>query len=169
MTRKDALVEIAQAQKEHRRADLSGADLSGAHLGGANLSGANKCFTILERKSIWAWAQINAIGIRAVDGRTMLLCERTRKSNIIGNQDYSEKKLYTAPVFSRCSVTDCHPGLYLGNKGTGEIYAALWMDEAILAGNKGIRCERFRTLGDDKNEAIETFLGLTGLEDGDAT
>jgi len=47
------------------------------------------------------------------DGDDHVLGYRTANSPVIRGGGYETGKTYTAPVFSTCSVTDCHPGLFL--------------------------------------------------------
>jgi len=63
---------------------------------------------------------------------------------------YEVGRTYHAPVFSRCPVTICHPGLYIAGgpdcelDGAKRMMVAAWLDELHIAGK--CRVPRFRTL-----------------------
>ena len=90
-------------------ADLRGADLRGADLGGAYFRGADLRGTVLDPENspngdVTAFAQLGEL----------VIGYRSAGSPIIGGDGYREiGRTYTAPVFSTCHDTNCHPGLYL--------------------------------------------------------
>ena len=146
--------EVGGERADLREADLRGADLSRANLREADLReadlrGADLNNTILAPAlSPWAWAQTNHCPTRVVGGRVLVLVGRTRKPTVMGGDEYALAKLYRAPLFSRCPVTDCHPGLYLGgNPNNEEMLVACWLDEIHIAPTK-TRVPRFYTLPD---------------------
>ena len=63
--------------------------------------------------------------------------KRSASSKFVGSTTYNPNTVYTAPFFSRCTVTVCHPGLYIAGNGwdTGEnpIWVAFWLDELVIA------------------------------------
>ena len=131
-------------------ANLQGADLRGAYLQNANLQGT----TIAPRPSRWQWARDNAITIRSVDGRALALFRRTRVSqHILPAKTYTAGTLYVAPVFSHCSVTECHPGLYVAGKawncGENIILVAGWIDELEGPLTDKARLPRFYCVADE--------------------
>ena len=96
---------------------------------------------------MWTWAKTNALAIRAVDGRTLVLGRRSPISLHVGDADYAQHGVYRAPVFSACPVTACHPGLYMADWCDWQadyLPVVFWLDEAILV-NK-LRVPRFRRL-----------------------
>ena len=150
------------------RADLRGADLSEANLRWANLrwadlSGADLRGTVLAPSlSPWAWTQAHGLNTRTVDGRALGLYRRTRASNhITPATTYEPGTLYIAPVFSRCQVTECHPGLYVAGKDYISddvlVLAAGWVDELLPCGPDKARLPRLRIVADQHAwEAITT-------------
>lgn len=70
--------------------------------------------------------------------------------------DYRVRELYVAPVFSRCSVTKCHPGLYIQGGPEAQLdgnecrlYVVFWLDELFVVEDKA-RVPRFYTLGSEE-------------------
>jgi uncharacterized protein YjbI with pentapeptide repeats len=117
-------------------ADLSGVNLrnailSNANLGGTNLSGANLSNTHLNHLSLkntnlketvldprnktpqLSDEEILSSGFE-IDG-DFILGWRTRKSQHMGTTIYTPGMVYTALLFSTCTRTDCHPGIYLAS------------------------------------------------------
>ena len=136
-------------------ADLRGADLSGAHLSNADLSGT----CLAPSPSPYGWATDNGCTLRTIDNRTLVLGIRTRTQIHMRGPTYDLGKLYTAPVFSRCPSTSCHPGLYVyGGPNTapdGEpMLVCFWLDEMIIT--EKCRVPRFYTL-----ESVEAFHSIT--------
>jgi len=150
------------SEADLRRADLSRAILREANLSGAILSGAKLDGTILAaRVSRWQWAQQNAVASRSVDGRSLALFQRSKVSqHITPPMTYEGGRVYTAPVFSRCPMTDCHPGLYVAGRtwdcGTDRILVAGWVDELEGPLTDKARLPLFRVLKttdvDDRTE-----------------
>lgn len=113
-----------------RGADLNGADLAGANLAGAQLNWSDLCQTDLSRTDLSgasisgtvldprrrcpdATAALVAAGIPVRDG--VAYGWRTRESQHIRPNRYAPGR-YTAPWFSTCADTGCHPGVYFGAK-----------------------------------------------------
>ncbi len=90
-------------------ADLSGADLRSADLRSADLRSANLSETILD-SALPANKESSAF-TRDPDG--MAIAYRTRTSTHVGTFEYLDGEWYSAPVFSVCPLTECHPGLYV--------------------------------------------------------
>ena len=134
-----------------RSACLRGADLRGAYLEGANLEG-----TGIDPASVaHATAdELAAAGLR-VDGEHVYGL-RTRKSQHVGNTDYSAPGIYSAPVFSVCTNTSCHPGIYLasadwldGNDYSGDrVKCRALITDCIVAGDK-VRARKIEVLKED--------------------
>ena len=149
-----------------RNADLSDANLSGANLRNADLSGADLSGSCLAHAtSPWSWAQREGCTTRVVDSRVLILAARTQNQPTMCGPQYETGQTYTAPVFSRCPITSCHPGLYIAGGPDcdldGErILVAAWLDELHIVGK--CRVPRFRTLA-----AREDFDKVT-TEDMDA-
>jgi hypothetical protein len=81
---------------------------------------------------------------------------RTRYSQHCGNQQYKPGQCYEAPVFSVCTKTDCHPGIYLaGREWLEKDYAGLSVrcycmrNELVHAGDKW-RCKRLWIVPDQE-------------------
>ena len=94
-----------------RDAKLQGADLHGAYLHGAKLTG-----TCLDPDAVipeLTDEEIISAGLRIEGDR--VYGRRTRKSRWVGNTDYTPGLQYWCPVFSVCTETECHPGLYLAS------------------------------------------------------
>lgn len=145
---------------------LSGADLHGAVLSNAVLRGAVLRDAVLRDASVFDWVQNNTFKRRIIGERVLVLAERTKKSQRIGNTIYEPETLYVAPVFSRCPVTECHPGLYIaGNhwdfEGHEKIMVACWMDEIHIISTESdkARVPRFYVVRDEAH-----FDALTGAE-----
>jgi hypothetical protein len=107
------------------------------------------------------WATQNQCTMRVLNFRTLCLGSRTQNQPTIGGPDYELGKLYVAPVFSRCPVTSCHPGIYVAGGpeaaeiegGGARILVAFWLDEASIV--QKCRVPRFRTLAThDEFEAL---------------
>ena len=156
------------------RADLSRADLSGAVLRDANLRDANLSHAdlrhadlssaVLSDASVYVWVQKNTIKRRIIGERVLVLAERTKKSQHIGNTIYEPGTLYVAPFFSRCPVTECHPGLYIAGKNWDfgdheKIMVACWMDEIhiISTNSNKARVPRFYVVRDEAH--FDTLIG----------
>ena len=119
--------------------NLSWADLSGVNLSWADLTRADLCGCVLQPlPSPWVWQQTNGLGTRIVDGRVLALGKRSQKTQHCGDTVYESGKLYVAPYFSRCTMTECHPGLYVAgtdyNTGPDVVLVAYWLDELLVAG-----------------------------------
>ena len=129
-----------------RGADLRGADLQRAYLWGARLQGADLRGTILAQMlTAYDWATQNQCEMRILNFRTLCLGSRTQNQPTVGVPDYKLGRLYVAPVFSRCPITSCHPGLYVaGGPDTEKMLVAFWLDEAMIV--EKCRVPRFRTL-----------------------
>ena len=121
----------------------------------ANLRGANLQGTILERTiTTYEWARQNGCMMRTLDFRTLCLGSRTKNQPVMGGSDYEISKVYAAPLFSRCPMTSCHPGLYVaGGPESEEVLVAFWLDEAVVVDK--CRVPRFRTLA--TREEFETL------------
>ena len=136
-------------------ADLRDTDLRGAYLRGAEIRGT----CLAPSPSPYGWATDNGCTLRTIDNRTLVLGIRTRTQIHMGGPTYDPGKLYTAPVFSRCPSTSCHPGLYVyGGPNTapgGEpMLVCFWLDEMIIT--EKCRVPRFYTL-----ESVEAFHSIT--------
>jgi hypothetical protein len=106
-----------------RRAYLVGANLEGAYLRGANLRGANLegaylcesnvSDTILDpfRRPNGRCSEFEQHATRS--GQVWCKGYRTANSPIIGGDGYKAGRWYSAPYFSTCPHTACHPGLYV--------------------------------------------------------
>ena len=140
-----------------RYADLRYANLRDAHLHNAQLVGT--CLEPVE--SPWSWCKRHGCICRSVDGRTLVLGSRTTNQPVLNGPDYEVGRLYVAPIFSRCPVTSCHPGLYVG-AGCGDekedMLIAFWLDELHVAGDKA-RVPRFRTVA-----TVDEFNTLTAAD-----
>jgi len=153
--------------QEGKRANLRGANLREADLSGTNLSGTDLSGTDLQGlPTPWEWAKTQDYPVRAIQGRTLICGKRSRTSQHVGSTTYAEGHVYIAPHFSTCSVTSCHPGLYVANAkhdiGPNPIHVAYWMDEAIVAGDPTdykCRVRRFYVLRD--KEAFDSLTAKT--------
>lgn len=122
------------------KADLSGADLTGALFYGTklyetNLLGANLTKTNLVNLISADLIKTNLTGTildpqmpippltdeeiltagLEIDGE-WVLGYRTTRSIFIGRTEYIIRdEPYIAPIFSSCTITDCHPGIYLAS------------------------------------------------------
>jgi len=136
-------------------ADLLGANLQRANLQDADLQDADLLGTILERTiTTYEWARQNGCMMRTLDFRTLCLGSRTKNQPVMGGSDYEISKVYAAPLFSRCPMTSCHPGLYVaGGPESEEVLVAFWLDEAVVVDK--CRVPRFRTLA--TREEFETL------------
>lgn len=131
-------------------ANLSGANLSGADLSGANLYGTNLEGTILDPGAAMPETDMSAFE-RAGDGR--LIGYRTHRSRYVGDTEYRAGETYTAPIFSICTKTDCHPGLYIyplaqlpgEYAGYGVVKVLFRAEDALNAGDK-YRCKSFEVV-----------------------
>jgi hypothetical protein len=139
-----------------RGANLRGACLEGADLRGANLAGANLEGTAIDPASV-AHATADALaeaGLR-VDGEYVYGL-RTRVSQHVGDTDYSKPGIYSAPVFSVCTNTSCHPGIYLasaqwldGNGYSGDrVKCRALIADCIVAGDK-VRARKIEVLKEE--------------------
>jgi len=144
-------------------ANLARADLTGAYLTGADLTEADLTRTVLDPSlSPWAWTQIHGLGTRSVGDRALGLYRRSRVSqHVTPATIYEPGRLYVAPIFSRCPVTDCHPGLYVSGKGyevgPDPVLAAGWVDELLPCGDDKARLPRLRIVADRQAwEALTT-------------
>ena len=136
-------------------ANLSGANLSGANLSDANLSDANLFGTVLEDKSKSLRLALHECHQR----NGGLILYRTKESQHVGNTTYHPGTTYTAPVFSLCPTTDCHPGIYgmtlsqiqrqYPNRDLVRIYVP-YGEWHFVSEEKGFRCRRVRVLEDVK-------------------
>ena len=135
-------------------ADLSYADLRGANLRGTNLSYADLRGTNLRGTNLYGTILSptnapNAIvdAFAHIDG--WVIGYRTAHSPVIGGSGYHDiGTTYTAPYFSTCDITDCHPGLYLWpqrdmcNNADRIIMVIAWAGDVHKTPTKW-RCKRF--------------------------
>ena len=142
-----------------RGANLVSADLRDADLRYADLRGTNLGYTVLApRKTPFDWAVENSCEMRTIKQRTLVLGSRTENQPIMLGPQYKKGKLYVAPVFSSCPVTDCHPGLYVaGGPSAEKLLVAFWLDEAHIVDK--CRVPRFLTL-----ESREQFMRITAKD-----
>jgi hypothetical protein len=99
-------------------ANLQDANLQDANLYGTNLQGANLQGTCLDPNApvppISDQDLLDAgFEIQGVGEAEYVVGWRTKHSKFVGDTIYKSGKEYTAPHFSVCTLTDCHPGLYL--------------------------------------------------------
>jgi hypothetical protein len=98
------------------RANLEGASLEGASLEGTDLEEANLSWTCLDPDAqlpTLSDEEIIKAGLE-IDGEWV--CGwRTKRSRVVGNTIY-ESGVYTAPVFSIDTNSECHPGIYISGK-----------------------------------------------------
>ena len=94
-----------------RWADLRGANLRETDLTDTNLTGADLRDTVLSplRLPHDATAELIESGIPVID--SIAYAWRTKRSPFNGKELYFPGR-YVAPVFSTCSDTPCHPGIY---------------------------------------------------------
>ena len=141
--------------------NLSGVNLSGVNLSGANLSGAYLGWVCLRGAILTGTcldptapvpnitdAEIDAAGLEINDD--LVYGWRTAQSQHCGDTIYEPGQCYTAPAFSVCRDTPCHPGLYLAGWDwlRGSSYGNCVLvrcycrrDELVHAGDKW-RCKR---------------------------
>ena len=134
-------------------ADLREADLSGANLNRADLRGANLRGTMLDptRPIIRQVTDIDLAGCELL-ANDIVIGWRTQQSRHVGSQVYAPGR-YTAPVFSVCPDTACHPGLYFGSRATIEdrypdcplVRVRVLRSDIVVAGGK-LRCRAFEVL-----------------------
>ena len=127
------------------RIDLRGADLSGAYLSGTVLEDKTKSL----RQSLRQCQQRNG----------GLILYRTKKSQHVADTTYEIGHTYTAPIFSLCAVTDCHPGIYgmtlsqIKQRYHGYDLVKMYVPYGewhFVSNEKGFRCRRVRVLADVK-------------------
>ena len=136
-----------------RDANLSNANLSNANLRDANLRDANLSGTVLENKT----KQLRSTLRVCLQHNGGLILYRTKTSQHIGSTEYATGKTYTAPAFSSCHATDCHPGIYgmtieqikkhYPNTPLVKIYVP-YGEWHFVSESKGFRCRRVRVLAD---------------------
>jgi hypothetical protein len=157
-------------------ADLTNADLSGATFANVNLSSADLInvdlqHTTLKRTNLDNTNLKNTIldplnkipsltdeeilkdGLE-IDGG-FVLGWRTQESQVIIGHIYEPGVVYTAPIFSTCQETSCHPGIYLSSRNFFTrsysnyklVRVACRRDELIHAGSKW-RARRIMVLPD---------------------
>lgn len=100
-----------------RKADLRWAILSEARLSYANFEGASLSGTVLDPSNVpepITDETLLADGFR-IEG-DKVYGWRTKKSQHCGATVYEPGKCYEAPVFSTCTQTACHPGIYLAGR-----------------------------------------------------
>ena len=139
-----------------RGANLGGADLRGADLGWANLGGANLSGTILAKGPLPLILSDDIIGAGLETDGGFVIGWRTKKSTIIGTTTYEPGKVYTAPVFSTCQDSPCHPGIYFASKewlienyGSAQLVRCCCLRSELLhVGNKW-RCKRLMILPEE--------------------
>jgi uncharacterized protein YjbI with pentapeptide repeats len=154
-----------------RGANLSEANLSGANLFGANLSEADLREADLREASLFGANLFGAVVVNTVldpvnvpsgagpefSSDTMMptyvIGYRTRKAGHIAQ--YLDGRVYSADIFSTCTETGCHPGLYLWPtftkarrwSGTDEIISVRTkVGDVHQAGGK-YRCRWFEVIG----------------------
>ena len=127
------------------------ANLREADLWGADLREANLQNTVLQNKT----AEQKLVLRQTIQNNGGLILYRTEKSQHIGNTIYEVGKSYTAPVFSLCSVTECHPGIYgntlveMQKQYPGEALVKIYMPYGewhFVSRKKGFRARRIRVL-----------------------
>ncbi len=141
---KDILCNLEDADLWHANlqgADLRHADLWDANLWHADLQGADLRGTILDPGNT---PNADTEAFARVD--EWVLGWRTPNSPIIGGPGYAPGGIkYTAPVFSTCPETECHPGLYLRPiKEQGDIMVLARAEDIHRVGGKW-RCRKFVT------------------------
>jgi hypothetical protein len=105
-------------------ADLSGTDLNGANLSGANLSETNLSVADLSGANLSGTCLDSDAEIPPITDEEITTAGleihgewvhgwRTAKSQHCGYTKYEPGVTYTAPWFSVCPETKCHPGIYL--------------------------------------------------------
>ena len=110
------LLEATLLEATLREANLFQANLFQANLEGANLRGANLKDTCLDPDAqlpILSNEEITQAGLE-IDGE-WVYGWRTKRSRVVGNTIY-ESGVYTAPVFSIDTSSECHPGIYIAGK-----------------------------------------------------
>jgi hypothetical protein len=116
-------------------ANLEGTILVGTILVGTNLSGANLTDTCLDPMHS-PNCDIEGFETETTrSGQVWIKGYRTRKQIHMGGPDYVDGQWYSAPYFSMCPVTACHPGLCAwpnrkGGRGYAEPDMIIWSLEA---------------------------------------
>ena len=134
------LTETCLVEANLTDANLTGADLTGANLNGTCLDPEAPVPELTDKEILRAGLEIEG---------DLVYGWRTRFSIHCGYTMYEPGKCYTAPWFSVCQGTSCHPGIYLASKEWldheyGEysrVRCYCRRDELIHAGNKW-RCKR---------------------------
>ena len=91
--------------------NLTGAILTGADFRDADLTGANLTGTCLDPAAAVPQTDLSGLGEADADG--FITCYRTKRSLLFSSTVYEPGRVYTAPVFSVDTETECHPGLYV--------------------------------------------------------
>lgn len=129
-------------------ADLIGANLSGANLSEADLSGADLRGTCLDPLAPIPDATNRLVSVGfVIDADGYFTARRTLLSQHVGVSIYGPGE-HVAPVFSRCTATDCHPGLYFLEPGDttydgNEMVTVRVHVGDVVAGPTKFRCRRF--------------------------
>ena len=77
-------------------------------------------------------------------------------SQHVGSTDYSAPGMYLAPVFSVCTDTSCHPGIYLASAGwldgngysQDRVQCRALITDCIVAGGK-VRARKIEVLAEE--------------------
>jgi hypothetical protein len=119
--------------------NLQGANLRSANLEGTCLDPSAPVPPISDQDLLDAGFEIQGEGeVEYVVGW------RTKYSQHVGSNTYESGKEYTAPHFSVCTYTDCHPGLYLAGiayldayyKRAERVQVKCLRSELVKAGDK---------------------------------
>jgi len=135
---RDADLRYANLSRANLRdANLSGANLLDANLRGADLSGADLRETSLD-PAYHANGDVNGFDtVCTPSGQVWCKGYRTQNSPVMGGNDYDVGQWYSAPYFSICQYTECHPGLYVRpEKEDGDITVWFFAHDCHRAGNK---------------------------------
>jgi hypothetical protein len=131
------LTEASLREADLYKADLSGATLRGADLTGASLTGADLPDTVLDHFGYVSDYHDEIFTDNGLEIRGAYIYGwRTAESQFVGNTTYTPGEVYTAPFFSICQETDCHPGLYFAGQA--------WL-EKNYSGKPIVRCKALRS------------------------
>jgi len=115
-TMKETVKVAVKSEANLSRANLWGANLLEANLSEANLREANLSWTCLDPDAqfpVLSDEEITRAGLE-IDGE-WVYGWRTKRSQVVGNTIY-EPGIYTAPVFSVDTSSECHPGIYIAGE-----------------------------------------------------
>lgn len=128
--------------------DFTGANFADTGLSNASFKGAILTGTCLDPAApipAIADADLAGFDLRIEAGIEYVYGYRTRRSKHIGITEYEPGMTYTAPWFSVCPDTSCHPGIYMAT--------AAWLAAEYPYSNK-VRC---RCLRKDLHKAGDKF------------